>query len=363
MAQRRLRGVSAIMCALALALAACGDDAADAADEESEVDEEPEAPAGDAEEPESNPDEVVTVRVASDAAPENPVHTCGVDVLAEELEGLFEFELFPDAQLGWAAEVLELVQTGEMEATMVGPGQLQAFYEPMGIFSAIYVIDDHEHFLRVWDSEVGDDLRQGLAEEAGLAAPLTVWWGTRQLTANKEIRHPDDMDGVLLRVAPGSDVAFANGEAMGAEPTTMGFGELYLGLQQGVADAQENPLPAINDASFHEVQDFLILTGHEPSPQFFTVNNEWWEALSDEHREAFQDAAEIARESAFECTLEAEAELLNQWREDGVWQGGIIDDVDTAAFRDHATPALREKYDDVWGPMNLYERIRELSEE
>jgi tripartite ATP-independent transporter DctP family solute receptor len=292
------------------------------------------------------------------------VHTCGINVLAEELEGWFDVQLFPDAQLGLAGQVMQLVQAGQFEAAMNGPGQLQAFWAPMGIFSAIYVIDDADHFQRVWDSDIGDDLRAGLAEEANLAAPLVVWWGTRQMTSNEPIRSPEDLDGVNLRVSPGSEIAITNAEAMGAEPSGgIGFGELYLALQTGVVDAQENPLPAINDGAFYEVQDYLNLTGHEPSPQFMVVNNEWWEGLSEEHRQAFNEAAAVARESAFECTLAAEQELLDQWRAEGVWEGGIVDDVDVAAFREAAEPVLLDAYGDVWSELDLYNRIRAMSSE
>jgi tripartite ATP-independent transporter DctP family solute receptor len=310
------------------------------------------------------PAEVVTLRIASDAATDNPVHTCGIDVLAEELDGWFDVQLFPEAQLGLAGQVMQLVQAGQFEAAMNGPGQLQAFWAPMGIFSAIYVIDDADHFERVWDSDIGDDLRAGLAEEANLAAPLVVWWGTRQMTSNEPIRSPEDLEGVNLRVSPGSEIAITNAEAMGAEPTGgIGFGELYLALQTGVVDAQENPLPAIDDGAFYEVQDYLNLTGHEPSPQFMVVNSDWWESLPEGHRQAFNDAATIARESAFECTLAAEEELLEQWRAEGVWEGGIIEDVDVDAFREAAEPVLLEEYGDVWAELDLYERIRSMSNE
>jgi tripartite ATP-independent transporter DctP family solute receptor len=304
------------------------------------------------------PAERVTFRIASDNNPSEPVIRCGVDPLAEELADLFDVQIFHSAQLGQAAQVLQLVAANQFEASMVGAGQLQAFWGPMGIFSAIYVIDDHEHAQRVWDGPIGDDLRAGLAEASNLQVANFYWYGTRQLTSNKPIRTPADMEGVRLRVSPGSEIAFTNGTAMGGNPTTLPFGELYLGLSQGVVDAQENPLPTIDGAKFYEVQDYLNLTNHEPSPQFLVSNVDFFNSLSPEHREAFEAAARNMSASVLDCVLEAETNLLETWRAEGTWSGGIIDDVDVAAFRAQAEPVLLEAYSETWAPLDLYNRIR-----
>ena len=302
-------------------------------------------------------------RIASDNNPTEPVIACGVEPFAEELAGIIDVQIFPSSQLGQAAQVLQLVDDGEFEASMVGAGQLQAFWAPMGIFSAIYVIDDHEHARRVWDGPIGDDLRAGLAENANLVIAGFNWYGTRQLTSNKPIRHPDDMADVRLRVSPGSEIAFTNGTAMGANPTTVPFAELYLALSQGVADAQENPLPTIDGAKFYEVQDYLNLTNHEPSPQFLVTHTGFIDSLTPEQLAAFETAVAGMEERVQECTLQKEAELLAAWQEAGTWEGGIIEDVDVAAFRERAEPVLLEAYGDVWAELDLYNRIRAESQQ
>jgi len=307
---------------------------------------------------ETPPAEVVTFRIASDNNESEPVIDCGVKGVAEELDGLFDVQIFPSAQLGQAAQVLQLVAAGQFEASMVGAGQLQAFWAPIGIFSAIYVIDDHEHAQRVWDGDVGEDLRSGLTEASNLVITGFNWYGTRQLTSNKPIRTPADMAGVRLRVAPGSQIAFTNGTAMGGNPTTLPFGELYVGLSQGVVEAQENPLPTIDGAKFYEVQDYLNLTNHEPSPQFLVTHKGFVDSLSDQHREAFDTAMRNMEDRVRECTLEREANLLETWKAEGTWEGGIIEDVDLTAFREQAEPILLEAYRDVWAELDLYERIR-----
>jgi tripartite ATP-independent transporter DctP family solute receptor len=298
-----------------------------------------------------------TLRIATDNAPTSPIVKCGTTLLADELEGTIDVQVFDSAQLGPAAQVLEQVQAGDFEATMVGAGQLQAFYAPISIFSAVYVIDDNEHAARVWDGDIGDDLRAGL-DEVDLTAPGFFWYGTRQMTSNKPIRSPEDLKGVRLRVSPGSEIAFTNGTAMGGEPTTVEFAELYLALSQGVADAQENPLPSINDAKLYEVQDYLNLTNHEPAPQFLVASKKFMDSLTDDQREAMDAAMDKAEAAALKCTLDSEKELLETWKAEGTWKGGIIEDVDVDAFRTAVEPVLLEKYGDVWGELDLYNRVR-----
>lgn len=304
--------------------------------------------------------EIPEMRVATDNLPTAPVLACGMELMKSELAGVIDVQVFDSAQLGQAAQVLQLVAAGEFEGSMVGAGQLQAFYPPIGIFSAIYVIDDNEHAKRVWDGSVGDDLREGLAG-VNLVPQAFLWYGTRQLTSNKPIRTPADMAGVKLRVSPGSQVAFVNGTAMGGTPTTVPFGELYVALSQGLADAQENPLPTINDAKFFEVQDYLNLTGHEPSPQFLVLSKTFTDSLTPDQKAALDAATEKAEAATEECTLKAEKDLLDTWKANGTWKGGIIEDVDTAAFRAAAEPVLLQEYGEVWG--DLYERIRAESQQ
>jgi tripartite ATP-independent transporter DctP family solute receptor len=335
------RRFSAISMVLVLVVAAC-------------------APAPPAAAPTAAP-QPIPFRVASDNLPPAPVLRCGMETMRTELQGKFDVRVFHSSQLGQAAQVLQLVKAGEFEASMVGPGQLQAFYAPMGIFSAIYVIDDHEHMRRVMGTDVWTDLMKGLNEKATLAIPAMLWYGTRQLTSNKAVRTPADMAGLKMRVAPGSQVAFTNGRAMGANPTTLPFGELYLGLSQGVVEAQENPLPTIDEAKFYEVQQFLNLTNHEPSPQFLVVNSNWYAKLGADQRKAFDDASKKAEAATLDCTLKAEKELLDKWKAQGTFKGGIIENVDVAAFRDRAAPILMQEYGQVWGELDLYNRIRAAS--
>lgn len=304
--------------------------------------------------------EVVPLRIASDSTAAGIPIACGMETLKERLNGLFDVQIFHSSQLGTAAQILQLVAAGQFDASLVGAGQLAAFYPPIGIFSSIYMIDDFDHFKRVWDGPVGDDLKEGLAEEN--LVPLTAHWlGARQLTANTPVRTPDDMKGLKLRIPPGSDVAFTNARAWGASPVTMPFGELYLAMSQGVVDAQENPIESLEEGRFHEVQDYLSLTNHEPLVEMLTTHSGFLDSLSPEHLAALEAASREVESAVFDCTTEAESKLLAKWKAEGTWKE-IIEDPDIEAFRAQALPILLEEYESVWAELDLVDRIRTLSE-
>lgn len=298
------------------------------------------------------------LRIAVETDAESTLVACGADVIAEQLdESLFSVEIFHSGQLGPTAEVIELVEANEFEVAIQAGGVLATYYAPMSVLEAWYVLDDYEHAVAVWESDVGAELNQGMRDSAGLHLPAIFYAGTRHITANKPIRHPDDLEGLSLRVRE-TDIAESNVRAMGGNPVPVAFGELYLALSQGVVDAQENPLPTIDLLAAYEVQDYLSLTGHESSASFPVMNAEWYDALPEERRQALDAALRAAETAVFDCETQAEQEILERWEADGTIE--IVDDVDTAAFVERAASVLPEEYADVWG--DRYAQIRALSD-
>ena len=118
-----------------------------------------------------------------------------------------------------------------------------------------------------------------LRERYGVLVLDTWAYGSRHITSNIPIRHPDDLDGFRLRM-PGASVWQASGAALGASPMPISFSEVYLALQQGIADGQENPVPVIKAKGFHEVQDYLNLSGHIQSSIQILMNERSWQRVS-----------------------------------------------------------------------------------
>ena len=119
----------------------------------------------------------------------------------------------------------------------------------------------------------------------------------------------------------------------GAQPISMNMGELYLGLQQGTVDGQENPLITIRSRSFFEVQSYMSLSRHVYSPVTLVMNGARFDALTDEHRTAVLAAAQEAAEYTRNLGAEADDTLLDE-----LGQSMEINEIDLEAFRAAAVP-------------------------
>jgi TRAP-type C4-dicarboxylate transport system substrate-binding protein len=132
-----------------------------------------------------------------------------------------------------------------------------------------------------------------------------------------------------------------NAEAMGAEAVEVAFEELYLALQQGTVDGQENPITNIDAINLEEVQDYISLSSHQLSSNLVIIGDVWNE-MSTEQQEALTAAVEEAMVQEPQCAAEAEEAILAGWRESGNME--IVEDVDRDAFRELAEPFLRDNF-------------------
>ena len=143
-------------------------------------------------------------------------------------------------------------------------------------------------------------------------------------------------------------------KAMGANPTTMDFKEVYLGLQSGVIDGQENPPFVIYNNNFFEVQKYLMLTAHITQNQAIVINEKFYQGLSPEFRKILTEAAIEAGNFQNDLVLKSEKADLDRLKEKGM----TIVQPDVKAFRE-ATKDVWKKVSDKWEP-RLYERIQEV---
>ena len=299
------------------------------------------------------------LRFAHVYEPGAPTHKYGAVRLAErvaEADVGLEIRLFPSAQLGNEDELLEQLATGQLEMAIAGPSFLAMWHEPIGAFDAAYAFDDVDHLTEVADGPIGEELWEGLRRRQGIRVLGTWFYGVRHITSNRPIRRPDDLQGFRLRM-PGARVWQASGRALGASPTPISFGDVYLALQQGIADGQENPVPTIQAMGFHEVQTYLNLTGHIQSSTQVLVAELVWERLDPAQQEALRDAVRQTAAEVREGIDTDEQRILDQWGQSGAMQ--VVADVDVEAFRRHA----RQSFEHGWSFSDLYRRIVGLREE
>jgi TRAP-type C4-dicarboxylate transport system substrate-binding protein len=223
-----------------------------------------------------------------------------------------------------------------------GASALSAVYAPMSAVDGAFVFDDSEHMFQFFSTDASAPLTEGFEEETGVHI-LGAWnTGARQFTANVPIRSPADLEGLRMRFPP-SPQFIMNAEAMGAEPVEVAFEELYVALQQGTVDGQENPITNINAINLVEVQDVISLSSHQLSSNLVIIGGVWNE-LSSAQQDALAAAVEEAMVEEPICAAEGEEEILAGWEESGAIE--IVDDVDRDAFRERAEPYLRENFTD-----------------
>ena len=154
---------------------------------------------------------------------------------------------------GWGSEPWTSLSTG---ASFAG-----SIHKPLAITGAPWHLRDFDHWKAYRDSKLFRDIAKGYEDKTKHKVIAILYYGQRHLTANKEIKKPEDMKGMKLRVPP-APLFLMFTKSVGANATPIAFAEVYLALQQGTVDGQENPLPTIMAKKFYEVQSHIMLTGH-----------------------------------------------------------------------------------------------------
>jgi tripartite ATP-independent transporter DctP family solute receptor len=275
------------------------------------------------------------------------------DLVTDRTKGQIQVQIFPASQLGTEQELLEGVQLGTVHMFEGSSGSVGRFLPDLEVFAAPYVWRDVDHMLKTVRGPVGQGLAERLVKAKGMRVLDFGWlFGNRYLTTkSKAIYKPEDLKGMKIRVQP-TAIYLETIKAMGANPTTMDFKEVYLGLQSGVIDGQENPPFVIYNNKFFEVQKFLMLTAHITQNQAIVINDKLYQGLSPEFRKILTDAAYEAGNYQNDIVLKSEQEGLDKLKEKGM----TVVQPDLKAFRE-ATKDVWKKVSEKWEP-GLYEKIQ-----
>lgn len=295
-----------------------------------------------------------TLRFAHAYETVSPYHKWALwaaDEIKKRTDGRYSVEVFPASQLGDQNEMYEGINLGTIDMGYVGPSLLAAGsdYPAIQIHLAAFLWKDFDHFQKFQGSGIQRKLIRGFEEISGNKLLSMTYYGSRHTTSNKEIRTPADMDGLKIRVPP-VPIYEIFPRAVGASPTPIAFAEVYLALQQGVVEAQENPLPTIQFKKFHEVQKFITLTGHMTDAFYTVVGEQLWGRLSEGDRGVFTEVYREAAEGNSGDIRKSEQELADWFREQGV----TVNEVDREPFKKLAQPALLSD-DFGWTPEQIQE--------
>ena len=255
------------------------------------------------------------------------------DEIKERTDGRYEIEVHGASTLGKEIDINEGLQLGTVDLIFTSSQFTGRFYGPIGIAGAPYMFRDFDHWLAYADSDLFDEVAQGYQDKTGNVPLAMNYYGRRHVTSNKPINKPEDMKGLKIRT-PNAPLYMMFPEAVGANPAPIAFAEVYLALQQGVVDAQENPLPTIRAKAFYEVQDYINLTGHITDSLITIVGGPLWNRLSEEDREIFREVYKEAGQKITADILQSEEDLVAWFKDQGV----TVNEVDVAPFREATVP-------------------------
>jgi tripartite ATP-independent transporter DctP family solute receptor len=249
-----------------------------------------------------------------------PYHTESVWAAAEikkRSNGKFDIQVFPASSLGKETDINQGMTLGTVDMIISGPSFAARSYPRIGIAYYPFIFRDGEHLLAYSKSEVFKEIAEGYRAKTGIQITAYTYYGARHTTSQKPFTDCAGMKGLKIRVP---DVAAyrATPESCGANPTPIAFAEVYLALQNGTVDAQENPLTTIEAKKFYEVQKHIMLTGHIVDGLTTQVAPHVWNTLSDAEKTLF---TEVTREAAARASAQIkkrEAELVDEFKKKGL---------------------------------------------
>ena len=301
--------------------------------------------------------------VFSIAAVPTDAHGAAQKVFKEKLEevsgGNITVECYDSGTLYGQDTEHDALKNGDVDLIYSSASWLTDGSPWVSMFTAGYVFQSYDHMTKVLNGDIGKEMFQKIADEQGILPLGAYYLGTREisLSQDKAIKTPDDLKGINLRM-PNSDAWVFLGKAMGANPTAIGFNDLYLALQTGTVDGQDNPLPTVKSAKFYEVQKSISLTNHLVDSVWPTINLNTWNKLTDTQKGWVMEAVEAGREACDSQNLKTESEVQDFLKE----QGLTIYEADVAAFADHVLDAyLNDPISDSWDK-DLLEQIKAMAQ-
>lgn len=250
---------------------------------------------------------------------------------AEEIKkrsnGKFDITVFPASSLGKETDINQGMQLGTVDMIISGPSFAARSYPRLGIAYYPFIFRDADHLLAYSKSDIFKEMVDGYRAKTGIQITAYTYYGARHTTSNKEFKDCAGMKGLKIRV-PDVPAYTATPKSCGANPTPIAFAEVYLALQNGTVDAQENPLTTIEAKKFYEVQKHIMLTGHIVDGLTTQVAPHVWNTLSDAEKKMFVEVTQEAAARATADIKKREGELVDEFKKKGLG----VHEVDRKSF-------------------------------
>lgn len=299
----------------------------------------------------------IALRISTPAVPDDwhgKMWTVFKETLDKSSPGEFDVQINLNGSLFKQGTEPAAMARGNLELAAISAQDIAKILPEYSIFTAGYLIRDPDHQQRVFNGPIGAEMYRAVSDKMDVQILGIGYLGSRQVNLRqvRNVRTPADLKGVKLRM-PGSKEWLFLGEALGATPTPLAFGEVYLGLKTGTVDGQDNPLPSVRAAKFYEVTKQIVLTSHLTDGIFIALSNKSFNALSFAQKRKVSDAAKAAIAFNNENRIKEEAQLVDFFKKEGLQ----VTTPDVEAFRKAVQAAYQNsEYAKVW-PQGLVERI------
>ena len=235
----------------------------------------------------------------------------------EKSSGTLKIEVYSGGTLGTWRDTIEGLEPGIVQIVCESIGTLEAYSPTASIDAYPYLYRDYDHYKKVMEGEIGEELLTTVGEEGGFVIMGPSYRGARIMTSNKKIESVDDLKGLKIR-APGIQMYIKTWEYLGASPVPMDPSEIYTGLQQGTVDAQENPVMYSFGNAYYDVCDYLVMTNHVMSTDVFIFNDDFFNNLPEETQKILKEAAAEAGNFRTQLVLNQEADTVKAMEEKGM---------------------------------------------
>ncbi len=272
----------------------------------------------------------------------------------EQLVGRARVDVYESSLLGSDEIVLQKIKLGTVDLGL-NSTVMSSVVDEFALFEMPYLVQDRQH-MQLIGEHVFWSFVGAPAEAAGYRV-LALWEnGFRHVTNNvRPITTPRDLRGLKLRT-PASPWRMRLFESFGANPSPLPFQDLFLALQTGMMDGQENPLSNIVGGSLHEVQTFLTLTGHLYSPAFLVVSTEHFARLPEDIQRILAETARATQAFALSEGARADSVLIERLRDFGM----EINEADRESFANASLPIYEAFGDFIDGGRELIDSVLTL---
>ena len=257
-------------------------------------------------------------------------------ILEERSNGRIVVKNYHSEQLAKEIEAIRLIQAGVIDMTTTG-SMLNNWIEIVAFCELPFLLRDSIDMKNLINGPIGKRMELEMKEKTGIRPIGYFQRGPRHLTSNRPIRHPDDLNGLIVRV-PNVPSFVTAWQALGAKPTPMAFSEVFTSLQQGAIEAQENPFAMIKASGFYEVQDYVNLTAHVISWTYPVIGEKQYQAFPEDLKRIFDEAAADMHHYEHQLFLENERKVQEELKAKGM----EFIEVNKEAFGDKCRKAIYE---------------------